>query len=60
MRGASRPVSRAGTYRLRVRLTAHARALLRHRHVLRVRVRVSYRTADGRLASVVVSLRMKA
>jgi hypothetical protein len=39
--GASRSVSHAGTYGLRVRLTAHARHLLAHRHVLRVRIRVS-------------------
>jgi hypothetical protein len=59
VRGISRAVSRDGTYRLRVRLTAHARRLLAHRHVLRVRVRVSYRAANGQLASVVVSVRVK-
>jgi hypothetical protein len=59
VRGASRSVSHGGSYRLRVQLTAHARHLLAHRHVLRVRVRVSYRAADGQLASVVVSVRVK-
>jgi Tol biopolymer transport system component len=59
LQGTSRSVSHGGSYRLRVRLTAHARRLLAHRHVLRVRVRVSYRAADGQLASVVVSVRVK-
>jgi hypothetical protein len=52
-------VSRAGTYRLRVRLTAHARRLLRHRHVLRVRLRIGYRPVGGRLSSVAVSIRVR-
>jgi hypothetical protein len=60
VRGASRPVSRPGTYRLRVRLTAHARHLLAHRHVLRVRLRVGYRPVGGGLSRVAVSIEVKA
>jgi hypothetical protein len=58
--GASRSVSKAGTYTLRVRLTMHARRVLRHRHVLRVRLRVAYRPAGGSLSSVSIVVRVKA
>lgn len=59
VRGTSRSAAKPGTYRLRFRLTAHARRLLRHRHGLRVRVRVSYRPAGGRLSSLTASIRVK-
>jgi hypothetical protein len=60
IRAVSRTVAKAGTYRLRVRLIAHARRLLRHRHVLHVRLRVRYRPAGGRLSAVSIMFRVKA
>jgi hypothetical protein len=47
----SRSASKAGSYSVRVALSAKARKKLRKKQRLRVGVRVSYRSRDGRSAS---------
>jgi hypothetical protein len=60
VRSLSRSVRKAGTYRLRVRLTARARRSLEHRHVLRLRLRVVYRSVGGASSTASLSIRVKA
>lgn len=59
VRSIHRRVSKAGTYRLRVVLTRHARGLLADREALAVRIRVGYTSADGDVSRVSVRAQVK-
>lgn len=60
LRGVTRSVARAGTYTLKVRLTATAGAALARKHELKVRVRVGYAPVKGKSSSTTVVLTVKA
>jgi NHL repeat len=60
IRTVRKSVAGAGTYRLRVTLTAKAKKLLRHKRRLRLKLRVSYAPAGGASSSVTFSITDKA
>jgi hypothetical protein len=53
-------VSKAGTYKLRVTLTAKGKRALRHKRKLKVKLRVAYVPATGASSSATVALTVKA
>jgi hypothetical protein len=54
-----RSVSAAGTYRFAVKLTRRARSALRHKHKLKVKLRVAYTPSSGAPSTVTVPLTVK-
>jgi hypothetical protein len=52
-------VARAGTYRLRVALTGREKRLLRHKHRLKLRLRVAYQPATGSSSTATVVMTVK-
>jgi hypothetical protein len=60
VRASSRTIARAGTYRLALRLTSHAKRQLRQRHRLRIRVRVQFTPPGGVPSGITVSAVAKA
>ncbi|MFA4927936.1 MAG: hypothetical protein WC558_05430 [Patulibacter sp.] len=59
LRKAAKSASKAGTYKLKVSLTTKGRGALKKQRTLKVRVRIAYRTSDGRTASKTVSVTFK-
>jgi sugar lactone lactonase YvrE len=60
IRTVRKSVSRAGTYKLRVALTAKEKQLLRHKRSLKLKLRVSYAPAGGASSAVTFSITDKA
>jgi hypothetical protein len=60
IRNVHRFVARAGTYKLRVMLTAKEKKLLRHKRRLKLRLHVSYAPPGGAASSVTFSITDKA
>ena len=56
IRTVRRTVARAGTYRLRVTLTANARTMVSTGHTVRVKLRVAYTTVGGGAAAATITL----
>jgi hypothetical protein len=59
VRSAQRDAARAGTYRVRVLLTAAATSALRRKHKLKVRVRVKYTSSLGVASTATVSATLR-
>ena len=53
-------VRRAGSYRLRVTLTAKEAKTLKHRHKIRLKLRVHYAPRAGRASTATLSITDKA
>jgi hypothetical protein len=60
LRSVKRTATRAGTYRVKVQLTARAKQTLRRKHQLKVTVRVGYTPLDGRGSSSTLAITVKA
>jgi len=59
VRDATKPASRAATYRLTVRLSAAARRTLANKGAVRARVTVAFRATSGRSASKAITVKFK-
>jgi hypothetical protein len=59
LRGGSKSVSKAGLYKLRLALSAHARAVLVKKKSYRTRVKVTFVASGGSRSSVSVVLAFK-
>ena len=59
VRASSRSASKAGSYSVKVALSARAKKALKKRKTLKVDVRISYRAKDGQSASRMVSVTFK-